>query len=386
MKPLTGIRVVDFGIITAGASTSAILADLGAEVIKIEGPSYIDPFRKWGDAGAHERWWDLSPFHKFTNRNKHGLCVDLKSERGREIVLKLASKSDIVVENFRTGVMDRLGLGVSELLKANPKIVIGSVSSQGTTGPDAKAASFGSTLEASSGMASYIRYPDGIPQISGQAFNYPDQIASMFAAGFIVSALIKAEQTGQGVHVDVSQREISAFLIGESILAAAQGAAPESMPPGGPALMQGLFPSRDDKWIAVTVETESEMNGLRRLAGADLPDRSAVEAWCSSQDAGALCAILEECGIIHSVVRTAGEMLRDDGPAGRKIAIRMDPEGHPVKGLPWLQGNAPLDVERPAPALGSDNRHVVVDILGYSEAEYDAFVREGILADEPSSS
>lgn len=381
MKPLAGIRVLDFGIITAGASTSAILADLGADVIKVEGPKYIDPFRNWGEGDADSDWWNASPFHHFTNRNKRSLCVDLKQAEGREITLKLARHSDIVVENFRTGVMDRLGLGLDRLMEANSRLLVGSVSSEGTTGPRAKSASFGSTLEASSGMASYIRDGDGRPQVSGQALNYPDQIASLFAAGYIVSALIQTRRTGRGMHVDLSQREIASFMIGEAIEAALEERLPEDLPVGSSVDLQGIFPAADGSYVAMTIESsvETAAHGL----GLGSADTRAFARWIAARPGKEAAEGLRRAGVIAELVRRAAEMSGPDGPVAEAIAIGTDPIGRPVKGLPWLQGGELLDVHMPAPLLGQHNREVVVDLLGYSEERYRRFRERGIVATRP---
>ena len=143
---LKNLRVVDFGIITAGASTSAMLADLGAEVIKVEGPGYIDPFRTWTGISGAEQWWNESPHYAFTNRNKRSFCVDLKTTEGKNLILDLVKSSDVVVENFRVGALEKLGLGFTAASAINDHIVFASISSQGATGPEAKSVSFGSTL------------------------------------------------------------------------------------------------------------------------------------------------------------------------------------------------------------------------------------------------
>ena len=119
------MRVIDLGILTAGASTSAILADLGADVIKVELPTYLDPFRGTPGTSRVEGWWNNSDAFKSTNRNKRGICLDLKSSRGRELFLQLAGQSDVVIENFRRGVMQRLGIGYDALRAANGGIILG---------------------------------------------------------------------------------------------------------------------------------------------------------------------------------------------------------------------------------------------------------------------
>jgi benzylsuccinate CoA-transferase BbsF subunit len=261
-RALKGVTVLDLGIITAGASTSTILADLGAEVIKIEGPRYIDPFRYWFDEGTDGKWWDASPPFILTNRGKRSVCIDLKSDEGRALFLDLVRDADVVVENFRVGVLDTLGIPYATLRRANEKIVLISISSQGQTGPDAKAVSFGSTLEASSGMASLIRYPDGGPQISGHALNYPDQVVSLFAAGAVMCALAQRKNNSCGCHIDLSQRELASFMLGDYLMAALDGN-PSAVPPTSG--VQVVAATGDGRWIAVHFQS---VDGARRFTGS----------------------------------------------------------------------------------------------------------------------
>jgi crotonobetainyl-CoA:carnitine CoA-transferase CaiB-like acyl-CoA transferase len=211
-RPLAGIRVLDLGMITAGASSSALLADFGADVMKVESGSAIDLFRTWDGREGGTGWWNRSRFFRFTNRNKRGLGLDLKSADGRALFLRLVARSDVVLENFRRGVLERLNLTFADLLQANPRIILASITSQGEAGPDRTAPSYGSTLDATSGLSSISGTPDGMPVISGVALNYPDQIVSIFAAGMVVAAVLERNRTGQGVQLDIPQRELASFL------------------------------------------------------------------------------------------------------------------------------------------------------------------------------
>ncbi|MCY4322929.1 MAG: CoA transferase [Gammaproteobacteria bacterium] len=205
--PLSGLRVLDLGIITAGAGVSALLADLGAEVLKIESHTYPDPFRAWaGEA--------VSPFFKSNNRNKYGLALDLKTERDRARFLALVETADVVVENFRRGVLERLGIGYETLKSVNPSIMLASISGQGLDGPGAEASSFGSTLEASSGFSARVCYDDGAPYTTGRNVNYPDQTVVLYAAAVIAAAVSGGTR---GMHLDVSQRDVTVYLLGEEI-------------------------------------------------------------------------------------------------------------------------------------------------------------------------
>ena len=196
--PLTGVRVLDFGLLTAGANTSAMLADLGADVLKIESGAYLDPFRVVGKMDDDEGWWNRSPQFRFTNRNKRGLALNLKDPEGQRIIRELAAHCDVVVENFRRGVLDRAGLGYEALKAINPRIVFAAISSQGDTGPERMNVSFGSTLDATSGIASLTGYEGEEPRISGMDVNYPDQIVSLFATGIVITAVMEARRSGKG--------------------------------------------------------------------------------------------------------------------------------------------------------------------------------------------
>jgi hypothetical protein len=174
-RPLTGVRVLDFGLLTAGANTSAMLADLGADVIKIESGAYLDPFRVVGKPDDDEGWWNRSPQFRFTNRNKRGVALNLKDKEGQRVIRELAAKCDVVVENFRRGVLDRAGLGYADLKQLNRRLVFAAISSQGDTGPERMNVSFGSTLDATSGIASLTGYEDEEPRIS--ELSRPDRLA-----------------------------------------------------------------------------------------------------------------------------------------------------------------------------------------------------------------
>ncbi len=262
MKSLERCRVLDLGIITAGAATSAVLADLGAEVIKIESATYKDPFREWTGELLPGDLPDLPIYFRMTNRGKLNAGIDLKNQQGREVFLRLVERSDVVVENFRRGVLARLGLDYGALQAANPDIILASISSQGEDGPDANYISFGSTLEAMAGLAATTGYAEGPPIVSGIGFNYPDQVVAIFAAGMIATAWY-ARESGGGVHLDLSQRELTSFMSGEAFLAP-RGRVGNAQP-GIP--IQECFLSRDGRWIAVTVE-QRNLAWLRRSPAA----------------------------------------------------------------------------------------------------------------------
>ncbi|KQX38108.1 hypothetical protein ASD04_10795 [Devosia sp. Root436] len=378
LQALAGIRVLDLGIVTAGAATSGVLADLGAEVIKIEGPTYIDPFRDWQGTGDGD-WWEQSPPYRATNRNKKSACLDLKSPRGRDLFLQLVGLSDVVVENFRVGVLDKLGIGFETLRQANPRIVLASLSSQGATGPGAGNVSFGSTLEASSGLAHLTRYPGGKPQITGRALNYPDQIVSMFAAGAVMAALVERQRTGQGVHIDLAQRELSSFFVGEAFIAALDGALPEDYPVGPPAMLQALSRGEDGQWIAVTIPASASA-AAEHLIGA--LTGQALAAFIGGRPAAEGARALRRAGAAAEVVVAARDYADPHGPAPGN-ALALDDAGHQVKGQPIRLGGRDAGTAAAVAPLGRDNRYVASGLLGLNDAQYDALLAEGIFATRP---
>jgi len=328
--PLHGIRVVDLGWLTAGAATSTLLLDLGADVVKVEGPGALDPFRNWVGADPARAWWDESPWFAFTNRGKRSLCLDLKDPRGQAAMLALLATADVLVENYRRGVLDQWGLGAAELRRQFPRLVIASISSQGEDGPERDMVSFGSTLEATSGLAALTGEPDGPPIISGRDVNYPDQVVCLFASGAVVAALMERDRTGEGCHIDLSQRELTSFLIGEEFLAAAEGA-PSPRPGYGPGC-----------------RVEGDM---AFWPGGQAPVR----------DARALAEAPEfQSG----------------------TAVLRSPDGTPAKGIPFRFASRPLAVHGNCHTLGADN-HAVMLQAGITAAEIAALETAGVLANRP---
>jgi crotonobetainyl-CoA:carnitine CoA-transferase CaiB-like acyl-CoA transferase len=336
-RPLAGIRVIDLGWITAGAGTSALLADLGADVIKVEGPGAVDPFRQWDGAPADTDWWNQSPFFAFTNRGKRSLCVDLKSPGGQAVLVRLLEGADVLVENYRRGVLAGFGFAASSLRSRFPRLVIASISSQGETGPDRDMVSYGSTLEATSGLAALTGTGDA-PVITGRDMNYPDQVVCLFASGAIVAALVERQRTGQGAHLDLAQRELTSFLLGEELIAAAHGVPPQRHGNADPAL---------------PAEHLGQDNAAWQVQGAGPVTRV--------RDAAALVAASE---------------------FQNGTAVLRSPDGSPAKGIPFRFARAPLSVGDNCHDLGADNRAVLAE-AGFEPAEVAALEAQGVIATAP---
>ena len=272
---LRGVRIADLTIITAGPNATQMLADLGAEVVKVESGQNPDPFRFWhaplgSAAEAAPEPWNWSCMFNTLNRNKLGVVLDLKHPLGKEAFLRLVKVSDAVTENFRQGVMDRLGLGFDDLRRVNPRIILLSIGSQGSTGPEKGYRSYGSTLDALSGLMSLTGYEDSPPVWSGQGMNYPDQVASIFSAGLLLAAVRYRDRTGQACFLDLSQREFVTTMIGEHVLETTiNGTTPRPRGNRRPGVVpQGCFPCEgEDAWVAISVETDAQWRALCEAIG-----------------------------------------------------------------------------------------------------------------------
>lgn len=376
--PLDGVRVLDLGIITAGAASSAILADLGADVIKIEAPNYIDPFRIWVDFDKKDDWWNHSPHFNFTNRNKRSLCLDLKSRAGRELFLRLVEISDVLVENFRRGVMDRLGLSVDALRKANPELIIAAISSQGETGPEREVSSFGSTLEATSGLASLAGFPDEAPILTGRDLNYPDQVVALFAAGMIVSALLARKKSGVGAHLDISQRELTSFLIGERFIS---GGSTSDREGNGDMCANSQFVARarDGAWIALTRAAPT-----RAGATGDEPsgNEEAARHWIGELSAGDAVASLKRDGAAAAAVLD-GHGIREAEWFSGTGAFASTPNSSMAKGFAFQYRETPMRIVSETPKLGQDNVSVLGGLLKLSADDLALLAEEGVIGEAP---
>jgi crotonobetainyl-CoA:carnitine CoA-transferase CaiB-like acyl-CoA transferase len=377
MMPLAGCRVLDLGIITAGAATSALLADLGAEVIKIESPSYRDPFRNWLAEPAPTPGNDLPPYFQMTNRNKLSLGLDLKADAGRETFLRLVARSDVVVENFSRGVLARLAIDFPVLQRAQPGIILASISSQGETGPDARYISFGSTLEAAGGMAWLTGYAGGPPVVTSVELNYPDQVVALFAAGMIASAWGGRARDGDAMHLDLSQRELTSFLSGEAFATAERTRAGNMQ---APYAVQDCLRCADGSWIAVSLYAQDLVAaaGLAGVAATTTADVAAgLAVWAQVRAAPDCLTALRGAGLAAAPVHDAAAVLGEMGGTWQDAMRRM-PGGGLVKGAPFRFDGVPVPIRFAARTLGADTKDVLRRIGGLSEREIAALIAAGV--------
>jgi crotonobetainyl-CoA:carnitine CoA-transferase CaiB-like acyl-CoA transferase len=339
--PLSGLRVLDFSWVIAGPTTTRYLAAMGAEVIKVEAPS--------GDPGrASELHWALG-------QGKKSVVLDLKKPEALDIARALAAKSDILIENYATGVMDRLGLGAEALKAINPDLIYISASGMGRTGPEAKAVAYGTLLQCYSGFAGLNRHPDIAPRVG---FAWCDPMCGLML-GFIAAAALWHRQRDGGVaRVDFSMIEAMLWTMAEPLMAAQLGIPPKPMGNASANhVLHGVWRcAGDDEWISIVARTDAERQALCRIVPGATDE--ALSAWAASRSAAAAAETLLQAGIpAAALVRT------DDLVKSPHLAAR----GFWENGLPGLPWRASFGrATGPAPGLGADTDHVLADVLGLS--------------------
>ena len=392
MQPLEGIRILDLTRAMAGPFCAMMLGDLGADVIKIERPGSGDESRGWGPPFVGEPYGPYpgeSAYFLSANRNKRSITVNLKAPGGQEIVRRLAARSDVFLENFRTGDLDKLGLGYGDLRAVNPRLVYGSISGYGRTGPYAERPGYDSVIQAEGGFMGITGPEEGPPYRVGVPII--DITAGMFAATAILAALRACDLTGEGQLVDVSLLDTqvalltnvaSNYLIGGEPHRRLGNSHPNIMP-------YEAFPARD-RWFvlaagserlwAVLCETIGQPalrddprfadNSARILNRAAL--RQVLEAAFQARDADEWLAEFREAGLPCGPINTIPEVFAHPQAEARGLAIEAE---HPTAGavrfpgFPYKLSGTPAIVRRPPPRLGEQTEEVLVDLLGYSRGK-----------------
>ena len=409
---LKGVKILDLGMFWAGPYCGALLADLGAEVIKVESCRRPDPLRiqargiyPQGDPG--ERPWNRSGMINERNRNKYGITLDLTLPKGREIFKKLVKQSDVIIENFSRKVMGSWDLDYPQLKEVNPAIIMISLSSQGLTGPDKDHVSFGPTLEDIGGLSYITGYPDQISTF--MSFAYPDALAGVLGAGAVIAALRHRRKTGEGMHIDLSQRELTTCIIGEVMMDYAMNrrvkeAAGNRHPTMAP---YGCYPCQgEDKWITITISSDNDWGKLCQIMGkveladderfSDLPSRwhnqdkldEIITEWTKGWDHYDLMHNLQKAGLAAGAVLNMKELFDDPHLKEREFfKAQTHPEAgtHLYKGKPIRLTKTPLREDMPAPCLGEHNSYIFSTLLGISPEEIVNLEEEGVIGNTPTS-
>jgi crotonobetainyl-CoA:carnitine CoA-transferase CaiB-like acyl-CoA transferase len=339
------------------------------------------------------------------NPNKLSVTLDLSTERGKDLCKRLATVCDVLIENFRASVMDRLGLGYGVMSQVNPHLIYLKISGQGATGPERDYGSLGSTLEQTAGLASVTGYEDRRPSMTNET--YPDPVGGIFNVGLLMGALRRRRKTGQGGFIDFSQREMTASMLGQEFLDFSfNGRVAEPMGNRHPAFEpQGVYPCMgDDMWVAISVGSEEEWVGLCDAVGmpqlahnprfetalARRRNRDELERylnnWTREQDHYEAMHTLQKNGVPAGAVLKGGEIIDDPHLEERGF---WDDVHHPEAGsyrqvtTPWAFSKTGRIQTTPAPGLGEHNEYVLSELLGLTSRELDDLEEKGVIGTIP---
>lgn len=416
--PLAGIRVCDFSWVGAGPRATKELADHGAEVIKIESRARLDPSRR-SPPFVNGNSPDHSAFFVMSNTSKKSVSLNLSTPGGVDLARQIAMKSDMVVENFGAGFLDRLGLGWSDLSAQKPDLVMVSVSIAGRTGPLATYRGFGNSAAATSGQAYVTGFPGQPPHLTNYAFG--DVATPLFGAIAMMSALEFRRRTGKGIYVDCCQLESMMQLLSPALLSEAAGhpqtaignratqaapngvfacARPANTPPTSPtqsADEQGNPRNvTDDDWVAISILNDAQWAAFVALSGVpDDPDlattagrlaqvdrvESIVSAWTRTHSKHHVTQVLLASDIAAAPVQNGQEVSEDSQLNHRHIADRIDhPAMGPVRHVApaFKLSRTPAQVG-PAPLIGQHNDDILRGLLGLNDAEIAELEAKGVL-------
>jgi crotonobetainyl-CoA:carnitine CoA-transferase CaiB-like acyl-CoA transferase len=394
-RPLDGIRVIEVGQLLAGPFAGCMLAYFGAEVIKIEPPEG-DPIRGWRVLeNGTSLWW------RSIGRNKKSITLDLKKIEGRELARKLIDTADVVIENFRPGVMEDWGLGPVEVKKSNPGIVYARISGYGQTGPYANKPGFASVCEGISGFRYVNGFPDQAPVRPNLSIG--DTISGIHAALGIALALFERVQnpSGEGQVVDVALYE-SMFYLLEAVIPEFDGAGVIRQPSG--TTVTGIVPTntyrcKNGKYVVIGGNGDSIFQRLMTVAGHpamasdlrmannagrvkhELEIDNALAAWCMSKDSAEILQLLEEARVPGGPIYNVEDMVADPHFNARGLFEQVEIDGKPLKIpaiLPRLS-DTPGRTDWPGGEVGSHTQQILEDVLNLSQAQISELKKSGVI-------
>ncbi len=410
--PLEGIRIIDLTQVYAGPYASKLLADMGAEVIRVESAfrsSRGGPNPQQGavypDGNPGEKPYNRSAYYNELHRNKLSISLDLSKDQGKEIFLKLVQISDVVLDNFSPRVMANFGLDYPNLKKIKSDIIMVSISAYGQTGPYRDYVSFGRGIEAMSGLSQITGYQDSQPLGPGTA--YADATAGLHATFATLMALRHRRRNSKGQHIDLSLRESLTALLGEHIL-------DHSMNKRSPerkgnhdssAIFQGCYRCQgNDSWITIALHSEDELQAFCNTIGnpqwtrepefgnllnwrqnQQKADRM-IEQWTVQNDPDEAMKILQQSGVRAGAVLNAANLNQNPHLINRGFFETIThPEAgtHALAGMPWKLSRTPGHIRKPAPCFAEHNDYVFAELLGMTEEEITQLEAEGIVAKMP---
>ncbi|MFT4085121.1 MAG: CoA transferase [Nocardioides sp.] len=387
--PLAGVRIIDFGWVLAGPYATMLLSYLGAEVIKVESRRRVDEQRIAHRAGLSDDVEASSNFFE-VNLGKQSVSLNIATPEGAELARRLVRTADVAIENMRPGVMDRLGLGYSDLVKVKPDLIMVSISGWGHTGPMRDYTAYAPCFASYSGMAHLTGYADGEPN-TGTSSN--DARAGTAAAFAVATALLIRERTGEGQYIDLAASFALNALVGDSVMAHEMtGRSPMRDGNRDPVRApHGVYRcAGEDRWLSIGVDTDEQWRALvaamgspawaqdpglataaGRHAAQDRLDAGLTE-WTSTRDAEQLTTELQAAGVPAMVSMNAHDLFTSEHLAARGAISQVE---HPVLGRrpaispPWLLSATPALIQKSAPLLGESNERVFTDILGLDPDE-----------------
>jgi crotonobetainyl-CoA:carnitine CoA-transferase CaiB-like acyl-CoA transferase len=406
-QALSGLRVLDLSRILAGPTATQLLADLGAEVIKIERPGAGDDTRGWGppflrDAKGEES--GPSAYFLSANRGKQSVAVNLADPRGQALVQKLALRSDILVENFKPGDLARYGLGYDTLREANPRLIYCSITGFGQTGPNAHRAGYDFLVQGEGGLMSLTGDPEGPPMKAGVGI--ADLMCGMYAAVGILAAVEARHASGRGQHIDLALMDAQvAMLVNQGVAHLVDGQMPPRRGNDHPTIVPyGVFPANDGSFI-LAVGNDSQFARFVALAGAPglasdarfasnakrvrnrevlIPLLAALTAGRSATDWLAACTAE---GVPAGPVNDLEQVFASPQVAARGLKVSMPlASGQDVSliGNPLKLSETPVTYAKPPPELGGDTGAVLARTLGLTEAELQALAEAGVISGDLS--
>ncbi|MDP6690105.1 MAG: CoA transferase [Alphaproteobacteria bacterium] len=405
--PLRDVRIVDLTMGWAGPLATRHLADMGAEVIKIEACSHPDWWRGWEHSpeALASREHEKNPSFNMINRNKLGVAIELTKPEGRALALKLVVRADAVIENQATGVLDKLGLSYEELREANPEIIMLSLPAFGALGPWSGYRGYGSTVEQGAGLPHLTGGPDDPPMMTHVA--YGDACGGLNAAAALLVALFHRKRTGRGQRIDLSQVEamLQQGLHGP-ITQGLTGAPPPRTGNRHPVYApHGVFACAEpDSWLVVAVTDDGQWPALcqvmgrpdlgadpnlataaGRRAGEDAIE-AAMAAWTGAMEADIAMRALQESGVPAGVTRRPSDLVTDPDYLERGFWRDLERQVVGVKPhpqTPWRFNGERGPLRSPSPLLGEHNHDVLGGILGLGADEIAALEAAGIVGDRP---
>ncbi|WP_128932082.1 CaiB/BaiF CoA-transferase family protein [Bradyrhizobium zhanjiangense] len=401
--PLQGIRVIDFSMGWAGPLCTRILADLGADVIKIEAIQYPDWWRgvDRGSVYVDAHMYEKAPVFCVMNRNKRGITLDLTRSQGRALAKRLLAGADIVVDNYSVDVLPKLGLGFDVLRTLNPRLVMMSMSGFGTDSAHRNCRAYGSTLEQGSGLPRVVGKSDGPPVMSHIAFG--DAVGGLNGCAAVLVALVHARTNGEGQFIDLAQIEcMMPFAAPWIIVQSISRTPPRKYGNRHPQFVpHGCFRcAGEDNWIMIAVTsadmwqnlavvigrpdwaTDASLMSAEARRGIEDVIEASIEAWTSTRDADQAMAELQAANVAAGVARLPIDLLKDRHLRSRAFMQEVERAFvglHPQPSMPIREGEGPYPIRSAAPTLGEHNKEILSGLLGLSDAEIAQLTSEGII-------